>query len=193
MVERDIRADVEKYGAAEAARRTEEREATLAVLKQRIRDSKLPLVEPYANPRVQAEIVRKQFDELIDRLYPADQTPDLLAQERMAHETHARNELFACIDRLAHLAALNAFAVSRVPPRGGSTAKTSAPGEGTGPAGADHGLVVTGESGGGKTALLAAWAGDWAKNYPEDFLFQHYFGATPRQRLAGRVSAPPAR
>ena len=41
------------------------------------------------------------------------------------------------------------------------------------------GLVVTGESGGGKTALLAAWARDWAKNHPEDFLFQHYFGATP--------------
>ena len=92
-------------------------------------------------------------------LYPEDQTPDPLAQERMAHEAHAKNKLFACIDRPAHLAALNAFAAP-----------------------ADHGgkgLVVTGESGGGKTALLAAWARDWAKNHPEDFLFQHYFGATP--------------
>ena len=50
MVERDIRADVEQYGEAEATRRTEERKAKLAALKQRIRDSKLPLVEPYANP-----------------------------------------------------------------------------------------------------------------------------------------------
>ncbi len=159
VVERDIPADVERYGPTEATRRTEERKAKLVALKQRIRDSKLPLVEPYDNPKALAEIVRRQFDELIDRLYPEDQTPDLLAQERMAHEAHAKNKLFACIDRPAHLAVLNSFAT---------------PAEHNG-----KGLVVTGESGGGKTALLAAWARDWAQNHPEDFLFQHYFGATP--------------
>lgn len=159
MAERDIQADIQKYGAAEATRRTEERKAKLAALKQRIRDSKLPLVEPYANPKAVAEIIRQQFDELIDQLYPEDQTPDPLAQERMAHEAHAKNKLFACIDRPEHLKAVNAFAE---------------PAEHDG-----KGLVVTGESGGGKTALLAAWARDWAKSHPEDFLFQHYFGATP--------------
>ena len=198
MVERDIKADVEKYGPAEAIRRTEERKAKLAALKQRIRDSKLPLVEPYANPEALAEIVRRQFDELIDRLYPEDQTPDLLAQERMAHEAHAKNKLFACIDRPAHLAALNAFAVvGRVPPHGGLGGGAETPGEVTGPAKASQGLVVTGESGGGKTALLAAWARDWAQNHPEDFLFQHYFGATPDgaspegflRRLLGELKA----
>jgi len=158
-VEHDIKADVERYGPAKATRLTEERKAKLAALKQRIRDSKLPLAETYADPKALAEIVRLQFDKLIDDLYPEDKTPDLLAQERMAHEAHAKNKLFACIDRPAHLAALNTFA---------------APAEHDG-----QGLVITGESGGGKTALLAAWARDWAKNYPEDFLFQHYFGATP--------------
>lgn len=159
MIERDIEADVERYGPAEAARLTEERNAKLAALKQRIRDSGLPVAEPYANPAVLARVVRRQLRRLIDRLYPADQTPDLLAHERMAHEAHAKNKLFACIDRPAHLAALNAFAAR-----------------------AEHdgkGLVVTGESGGGKTALLAAWARDWATSHPGDFLFQHYFGATP--------------
>ncbi len=159
MVETDIETDIEKYGRSEANRRTEERKAKLAALKQRIRDSKLPLVEPYADPKALAEIVRNQFDKLIDRLYPEDQAPDPLAQERMAHAAHSRNKLFACIDRPAHLLALNAFVAIH-----------------------DHkgkGLVVTGESGGGKTALLAAWARDWADNHPEDFLFQHYFGATP--------------
>jgi len=159
MVERNIGADLERYGEAEATRRTEERKAKLAALKQRIRDSKLPLVEPYANPEALAEIVRKQFDELIDRLYPEDQVPDPLAQERIAHEAHAKNKLFACIDRPAHLAALNAFAAAAE--QGG------------------QGLVVTGASGGGKTALLAAWTRDWVQNHPDDFLFQHYFGATP--------------
>lgn len=162
-VEHDIKADVEKYGPAEATRRTDERKAKLAEFKHRIRDSKLPLAEPYANPKALAEIVHRQFDELIDRLYPEDLTPDLLVQERMAHESHAKNKLFACIDRPAHLAELNAFA---------------APLEHDG-----KGLVVTGESGGGKTALLAAWARDWVKNHQEDFLFQHYFGATPDSAL----------
>ncbi len=159
MVERNIKADIDQHGEGAATLRTEERKAKLAALKQRIRDSKLPLLEPYADPKALAEIVRKQFNELIDRLYPEDQTPDPLAQERMAHEAHAKNKLFACINRPAHLAALNTFAAL-----------------------AEHdgkGLVVTGESGGGKTALLAAWARDWAKNHTGDFLFQHYFGATP--------------
>ncbi|MGA2605533.1 MAG: DUF4062 domain-containing protein, partial [Verrucomicrobiia bacterium] len=158
MIERNIRADVALYGPAEATRRTEERNAKLATLKQRIRDSKLPLAEPYANPKTLARLIRRQFNRLIDRLYPENQTPDLLAQERTAHEAHAKNKLFACIDRPAHLAALNAFAAA-----------------------SEHngkGLVVTGESGGGKTALLAAWVRDWTKDHPEDFLIQHYFGAT---------------
>lgn len=158
MVERDIRADVEKYGPAAATRLTEERKAKLAALKQRIRESKLPVAEPYRNPKTLARLVRRQFNRLIDRLYPEEQVPDPFAQERLAHEAHAKNKLFACIERPAHLAAINAFAA------------------------AEHdgkGLVITGESGGGKTALLAAWARDWRKNHPADFLFQHYFGATP--------------
>ena len=158
-IEHDLENEVEKYGPVEAIRRTQERRAKLAALKQRIRDSKLPLVEPYADPKSLAEIVRRQFDELIDLLYPENQTPDPLMQERMAHEAHAKNKLFACIDRPAHLVTLNAFASS-----GGQNGK---------------GLVVTGESGGGKTSLLAAWARGWKTNHPEDFMFQHYFGATP--------------
>ncbi len=159
LVERNIPAEVEKYGEAEATRRTEERKAKLNALKQRVRDSQLPLVEPNADPEALAEIVRRQFDALIDRLYPEDQTPDLLVQERLAHAAYAKNKLFGCIKRPGHLAALDAFA---------------APAEHDG-----RGLVVTGESGGGKTALLAAWARDWAAGHPGDFLFQHYFGATP--------------
>ena len=155
LAERNIPAEIEKYGEAEAARRTEERKAKLAALKQRIRDSGHPLVEPYANPEVLAEIVRKQFNDLIDSLYPEYQTPDPLTQERLSHEAHAKNKLFGCIERPVHMKALTDFA---------DRADTGG-----------QGLVLTGESGGGKTALLAAWA----QENPDDFLFQHYFGATP--------------
>jgi tetratricopeptide (TPR) repeat protein len=159
MLERDIPAEVEKFGPDEAARRTEERKGKLAALKQQIRDSKLPLVEPYEYPEALARIIEEQFGRLIDYLYPETDVPDELDRERLAHEAHAKNKLFACIDRPVHLAALTAFAES--PEHDG------------------RGLVVTGESGGGKTALLAAWARGWATSHPDDFLFQHYFGATP--------------
>jgi tetratricopeptide (TPR) repeat protein len=159
MVERAIPADIERYGAEEAARRVQERRNKLVALKQRIRDSKLPLVEPYASPEALAEIVREQFRALIDELYPEEEAPDVLTRERLAHGAHARQKLFACIRRPAHIAALTQFASEE-----------------------EHdgrGLVVTGESGGGKSALLAAWAQEWMDQHPGDFLFQHYFGATP--------------
>ena len=159
LPERDIPWEIEELGLAEAARRTQERKDKLAALKQRIRDSKLPLVDPYADPEALAAIIEKQFADLIDDLYPEDRTPDPLMQERLMHEAHAKNKLFACIDRPAHMAALTTF--SELADHGGK------------------GFVVTGESGGGKTALLAAWARDWKMNNTEDFLFQHYFGATP--------------
>ncbi|GAB6059857.1 tetratricopeptide repeat protein [Desulfonatronum parangueonense] len=159
LVEQDIPDEIEKYGMAEAARRTAQRKARLASLKQRIRDSKLDLVEPYANPEALAEIVFQQFDELIDQLYPEGQTPDPLTQERMRHEAHAKNKLYGCIDRPAHMAKLTEIAHSDDK--------------------LGKGIVLTGESGGGKTALLAAWARDVARDNPDVWLFQHYFGATP--------------
>ena len=158
LPERDIPWEIENLGPAEAARRTQERKDKLAALKQRIRDSKLPLVDPYADPEALAAIIEKQFTDLIDDLYPADQTPDPLTQERLMHEAHAKNKLFACIERPAHMAALSAF--SDLADHGGK------------------GLVVTGESGGGKTALLAAWTSSFILDHPT-FVFQHYFGATP--------------
>ena len=98
LVERNIKAEAEKYGEEEATRRTEQRKAKLAALKERIRKSGLPMVEPYANPEVLAKIIEEQFTALIDQLYPKTATPDSLAQERTQHEAHARNKLFACID-----------------------------------------------------------------------------------------------
>ncbi len=40
-------------------------------------------------------------------------------------------------------------------------------------------LVLTGESGCGKSALLAEWLGRWQKDHPDDLIIQHYIGSTP--------------
>jgi len=49
--EHDIPDDVRAFGEAEAARRTEERKAKLATLKQRIRQSGLSVIEDYPTPK----------------------------------------------------------------------------------------------------------------------------------------------
>lgn len=126
-------------------------------LKERILKSGLPVLENYPDPKALAEAIRDQFIDLIDQIYPKDTTPDPLDQEASGHETHARGKLLAFVERPPHTKALNDF-VNKEP---------------TG-----QGIVVTGESGCGKTALLAAWVQEWKKNNPEDFIFQHYFGAT---------------
>jgi tetratricopeptide (TPR) repeat protein len=40
-------------------------------------------------------------------------------------------------------------------------------------------LVLLGDSGSGKSALLANWLDHWREVHPNDFIFQHYIGATP--------------
>lgn len=149
------RADFEPEDAASQAR--------LAALKERIRaardDNFCQCHENYADPDTVCQWVLDDLTALIDRLYPESEMPDRVTQDRLAHLAYASQKLFACIDRPNHLAALNEFAAA---------------GEHGG-----QGLVVTGESGGGKTALLAAWASGWATRHADEFLFQHYFGAAP--------------
>lgn len=157
MVEREIPDDINEFGSAEAARHTQHRKDKLAALKETIRKNHLPLVDPYANPDTLAATVRQQFLDLIDTLYPKEQVPNPLDQEAIGHRTYARRKLLACIDRPTHLAALDAF--------------TDAPPDG-------HGLVVTGDSGGGKTALLAAWVSRYRQAHPDHFVLEHFFGAT---------------
>jgi nephrocystin-3 len=40
-------------------------------------------------------------------------------------------------------------------------------------------LVLLGDSGSGKSALLANWLAHWRATHPNDFIFQHYIGGTP--------------
>ena len=158
MVERPIPEDIRIFGEAEAIRRTEERKAKLAALKERIRRRGLPVYENYSTPEALASEVRRQFLDLIDKLYPEAAVPDPLAREAAGHEAYARSKLLAYVERPSHTAVLDGFVSA----------------ESTG-----RGLALTGESGGGKTALLAAWMRQWRQDHSGAFSFEHYFGATP--------------
>lgn len=159
LIENDVQSDIDLYGREEAVKRTEGRKQKLAVLKHRIRDSQFPLVDGYENPKSLVDKIKVQFNELINELFPEEEVPSRLDQERIKHEAYANSKLFGCVSRTEHLKELNGFADLE-----------------------DHegkGMVVTGESGGGKTSLLSEWAQKWQDENPDDCLFQHYFGATP--------------
>jgi hypothetical protein len=138
---------------AEAARKLEK-------LKQKIRAARDGLVcelrEGYANPEQLGEWILEDLTELIDRLYPRDQTPEPLDQEAMRHEAYARSRRLAFVGREDLLQRLNEHA--------------AAPGKP---------LLLLGESGCGKSALLAEWIGRWRMDHPGDFIIQHYIGSTP--------------
>jgi len=158
LVERNLPEEVKQHGEAEASRRTAERCTKLATLKERIRQSGKPVVEPYPNPDALAAAVREQFLTLIDELYPGEQAPDPLDREAQSHAAYAQGKLLAFVKRPVHTNKLDAFVTA----------------ESTG-----QGFAVTGESGGGKTALLADWVEHWRQTRPDEFCFEHYFGATP--------------
>lgn len=124
-------------------------------LKARIRGSGLPLVEGYRDPRALGDRVLADLGAIIDRLYPEGSEPDQAARETAGHEAFARSRARAYVGRAETFQRLDAHADGSSPP-----------------------LVVTGESGLGKSALLANWIAAYQKTHPTTPVIAHYIGAT---------------
>ena len=155
--------EIEAFGEVEAARRAEERRARLAALKDRIRavcrEKAIPLREGdrYGNPQQLASLVLADLTAVIDAEFPADQL-DVWAHEDRDHEAYAKSRCAAFyVGRDAYFDRLDTYARD----------------------GADGcGLTVLGDSGGGKSTLLANWVGRWRWSHPGDFVWQHYIGSS---------------
>jgi tetratricopeptide (TPR) repeat protein len=154
--------EVRELGPAEAAARAKGRKLKLAALKDRIRqahrEGKIahPARENFTDPTAFGEMVRRDLVQVIDGLFPEGSQPDALAREVADHEAFARSRARVYVERPALFAALDAHAVGDGPP-----------------------LVVLGESGGGKSALLANWVKRKREQNDAPFVIQHHIGATP--------------
>lgn len=133
----------------------------LANLKQRIReahrsgDLRHAPRENFRNAEALSQMVLADFRALIDGLFPAGEEPSPVEQERAEHVAFARSRSQVYIGREAKMQRLSEHVAGEGPP-----------------------LVVLGESGGGKSALLANWALEYARNNEEDFVFLHFVGGS---------------
>ncbi len=144
----------------------------LTNLKDRIRSSGFPVREDYRDPHELADFVLSDLQSTVDRLYPEGSQPDPLDREFAEHEAFASSRARVYIAREADFRAIEEHIQGNGSP-----------------------LVVLGESGSGKSALLANWALQRRERERDEVLLTHFVGATPEsgeiglllRRLAGEL------
>ena len=128
----------------------------LAKLKDDIRHSGHPVSEPFDSPKKLGEWVLRDMTAVIEKLYPEKEIPNALDRAALDHEAYSASRRTVYIGRDEYIKRLDAHAAGDGPP-----------------------LVITGESGGGKSALVANWSHAWSKRHPETPVLVHFIGAAP--------------
>ncbi len=143
-------------------------------LKMQIRTAceakQIPLREKYPDPKQLAAFVLEDLKAAIEVEFPKEDIPDPLTREAQDHEAFAETRRRTYIGRADYFEALDRHAVGNGGP-----------------------LLLLGDSGSGKSALLANWVARWREKHPKDFIVQHYIGGTTDSadhwRLMTRVMA----
>ena len=146
-----------------------EEKVKLESLKERIRQSGFPVQENYPSPEALAERVKEDLWKIIDEAYPESEVPDALTRARMAHEAYSGTRLRLYLGGESYFKALDEAMKQRV----------------------FRPVLITGQSGGGKSALLANWVARWSRKQPKTAVIVHHLGsgadAADPVRLAVRL------
>src|SRR5262249_27259729 len=126
--------------------------------KEHIRQSRLPLRENYPDPQTLAAWVEDDLIAAIQKYFPLHHKPNAVEKETLEHAAFARSRTAVYIGRPEYFQRLDAYVQN---------------------AAERTGLVVLGESGVGKSALLANWAEHYRQCNPENVLLSHFIGASP--------------
>ncbi|THJ18173.1 MAG: DUF4062 domain-containing protein [Nitrospira sp. CG24B] len=144
----------------EFASESPEAQAKLAFLKARLRSAQTEGIclvrEPYPDPQTLGQWILEDFTALIDDQFPEGSQLDPLDQEALEHAAFAQSRARVYIGRQEYFERLDTHVTGEGPP-----------------------LIVLGESGSGKSALLANWFLRYQKAHPKEFVLIHFIGATP--------------
>lgn len=125
-------------------------------LKQRIRESGANVKDDcYTNLEDLDRFVLEDFKKFIDHEFPLNSAPDSLDRERVEHEAYAHFHREAYVEREKYFKRLEEHVNTEGPP-----------------------LVVLGESGVGKSALLANWYLKYCQAHPDHIALMHFVGAS---------------
>ena len=124
-------------------------------LKDRIRESGFPVVEDYPTPEAFAAKLEEDLWTILDEAFPADQIPDAFERESRRHEAYAIPRRRLYLGGEAYGQALTQFLED-----------------------GQQRLLIEGQSGGGKSALIANWLQSYAGSHPDVVVFEHYTAAS---------------
>jgi nephrocystin-3 len=145
-------------------------DALKEIIRRAPAEKRIPLHEAYPDPHALAALVLEDIQAAIESQFPIVDIPDPLTREARDHEAFAEIRRRTYIGRPDYFARLDRHAAGNGGP-----------------------LVLVGDSGSGKSALVANWIERWRLQHPDDFLFQHYIGGTPDSadhwRLMARLIA----
>ena len=139
--------------------------AKLSRLKERIRGSAFETVE-YATPEEVADRITEDLWALINGQYPEDTVPDELERERRSHEAYAAERRRQYIGQEETVLSLLA--------RLEDASDESGEGVSRDEASQTRVTLVTGESGTGKSALIANVLARYRELHPNNVVIEHY-------------------
>jgi hypothetical protein len=134
-------------------------------LKQAIRDASLAW-DPrnYETPEEMGRMVLEDLWSAIDRVFPVGEVPDENERHRLEHDAFGQSRTKGYVNRAGLFETLDkVLSIDELPI-----------------------IAVTGESGGGKSALLAAWLDQVGPSAPLR-RFVHYIGGTPESSSAKSI------
>lgn len=129
----------------------------LDLLKKSIRQSGHAVRENYADPKALSDMVLRDLWGAIDKDFPEGSEPDFLKRIEEEQEAFAYSLSRVYIKSEEAFVKIDMHIKSEDPP-----------------------LIVLGEQGVGKSALLANWGLKYQNDHPEDFLFFHFIGSSPK-------------
>eukprot|EP00057_Strongylocentrotus_purpuratus_P006384 XP_011660858.1 PREDICTED: uncharacterized protein LOC576310 isoform X1 [Strongylocentrotus purpuratus] len=123
--------------------------------RQTLEESGLP-VRHYALADEGTDFIRKDLERCINQEFPLESKLTPLQQEREAHLSFAEVRRRVYIGRAEYFTRINDYFAGdpKLP------------------------LTVLGESGSGKSALVANWCGRFEDEHPNDFMFMHFIGSS---------------